>query len=102
MDPECMLKVLLLLIMMYSILMRKSDRWLRREFVRRPMYQLRPILGFFKLQWEEMKADPEMLYQYIAMDLQTFQELLALLEVHLHKNHEAAICSEERLIIALR
>lgn len=59
-----LLRLILLCVIMFVVIHKRSDRWLRRQYYKRPIYQLRLLLGFFNTQWQEIKEDPYIFHRY--------------------------------------
>lgn len=89
---------------MYLIIRRRrrADRWLNREWLVRPINQLRNVLGHHVTLFQELKHDPIMFHRYTGMNLDSFNFLYHLLLPHITKNHPNAIHPEARLAMTLR
>lgn len=94
----------IILMIMFAIVRkrRRSNRWLRRRWLVRPLNQRREILGDYNNLYRELREDSTMFHRYLGMDVQTFDVLLALLTGRLSKSHPRALSHEQRLVMALR
>lgn len=89
-----------LLLWQFLELLDKENQKEKRFWVH-PINQKRNIPDFIR----ELRNDPDKFYNYCRMSMETFDELLNLVEDRIKKqntNYRRCISAEERLIITLR
>ncbi|OXU17516.1 hypothetical protein TSAR_005613 [Trichomalopsis sarcophagae] len=74
----------------------QSKRWINRLWLRHPINQRRLSHGFFATQFQDIKLDDKLLFQYIRMDLEIFNNLLSMVQPYLRirKRRQDAISAE--------
>lgn len=64
---------------------RKFKRWNNRRWWVRPINQRREQYGDFLTLFAELKEDSDMFFRYTRMDVETFYELLNMVQPYLKK-----------------
>lgn len=82
---------------------KKTKRWINRRWWVRPINLRREDYGDFATLFMELKADADLFFRYTRMDVDTFYELLQIVQPFLQKiSLRKPICPEQRLAITLR
>lgn len=82
---------------------KKSKRWINRRWWVRSINERRAAYGDFLTLFTELKKDPDLFFRYTRMDIDTFYELLNMVQPYLQKKSiRKPICPEQRLAITLR
>ena len=82
---------------------RKAKTWINRRWWVRPINARRDEFGDFTTLFTELKQDADLFFRYTRIDVNTFYELLQMVEPYLRKRSvRKPIGPEQRLAITLR